>query len=302
MSQTLSPQSLRVLWDFSRPHTMVGSTLAVATFYLIAAHESGVHDVSLLAITYASALAVNIYIVGLNQLTDVDIDRINKPQLPLPSGRLTASRAAQIIAVCAVLALGFAMAGGPWLMATITTVFVVGSLYSLPPVRLKRFPLAAALSIVGSRGVVGNLGLWLTFEVGLTGTPRIPNHLLLFVTFMLGFMTVIALLKDVPDIEGDRIHEVRTFSVRFGPDRILSVSVAILAVFYVAMIGLGARGTAGLDSHTTVVIHLGLLLVLLGAARRCDPTQKASMTSFYMGIWNLYYLEFGAYLLACLRS
>lgn len=35
------------------------------------------------------ALLMNIAIVGLNQLTDVEIDRVNKPYLPLASGELT---------------------------------------------------------------------------------------------------------------------------------------------------------------------------------------------------------------------
>jgi homogentisate phytyltransferase/homogentisate geranylgeranyltransferase len=295
-------RDLRVLWDFSRPHTIIGSTLAVGTFYLVASHETGVTDPLLFFITYGAALAVNLFIVGLNQLTDVDIDTINKPDLPLPSGRLTPSRAAQIVAVSGVLALGLALAGGRYLFGTIGTVSVVGALYSLPPARLKRFPAAAALSIVLSRGVIGNFGLWLTFAVGLGGAPYVPGHLVAFVGFMVGFMTVISLLKDVPDIEGDRVAEIRTFSVRFGPERILGVSVALLAVFYCGMIALGAFGAGGLEPQTTIVVHGALLAWLLLAARRVDPALKASLSGFYMMIWNLYYLEFGAYLFSCLRA
>ncbi|MCB0286844.1 MAG: UbiA family prenyltransferase, partial [Calditrichaeota bacterium] len=39
-----------------------------------------------LLLALASCLGANIYIVGLNQITDIDIDRINKPDLPLASG------------------------------------------------------------------------------------------------------------------------------------------------------------------------------------------------------------------------
>ena len=35
------------------------------------------------------SLLINIYIVGLNQLHDVEIDRVNKPYLPLASGDLS---------------------------------------------------------------------------------------------------------------------------------------------------------------------------------------------------------------------
>lgn len=297
-----SLEDIITLWQFSRPHTIIGSTLAVVTFYLVASHEAGVHDLPLFFIAYGAALSVNLFIVGLNQLTDVDIDRINKPYLPLVSGRLGASRGAQIVAIAGILALGLSAAGGAWLFFTIGTVSVVGVLYSLPPTRLKRFPLVAALSIVLSRGVIGNIGLWLTFEVGLTGEARLPGHLVVFVGFMVGFMTVISLMKDVPDIEGDRIFEIRTFSVRVGPERILRVSIAILALFYSAMIALGAAGAPGLHGPTTVVAHVALLGLLLRSARRCEPHSRTSMSRFYMEIWNFYYLEFGAYLLACLSA
>lgn len=301
MNRTVA-DSLTTLWDFSRPHTIIGSTLAVATFYLVAAHDAGFHDIPLFLLSYGSALSVNLYIVGLNQLTDIEIDRINKPQLPIPSGRLSPRLAGRIVSVAGVLALGLAAAAGPWLLGTIGTVFIVGSAYSLPPIRLKRFPVAAALSIVLSRGVVGNLGLWLNFRVGLSGSPSIPSHLFVFVGFMIGFMTVISLLKDVPDIEGDRIYEIRTFSVRFGPERVLRLCVSILSAFYVGMVGLAVFRAPGLHGATTVATHLVLLALLLRSAHRCNPRNKASMSSFYMSIWNLYYLEFGAYLIACMRA
>ena len=42
----------------------------------------------ILAILYAlpAALLMNVYIVGLNQLFDIELDRINKPELPLAAG------------------------------------------------------------------------------------------------------------------------------------------------------------------------------------------------------------------------
>ena len=295
-------EDIQVLWDFSRPHTVIGSTLAVVTFYLVSSHESGVRDSLLFWITYGAAIAVNIYIVGLNQLTDVSIDRINKPHLPIPSGRLRAHDAARIVAVSGILAWGLAFAGGAWLIFTIGTVFLVGSAYSLPPLRLKRYPIFAALSIVLSRGVVGNFGLWLTFEVSLGGAFRIPMHLIVFVAFMIGFLTVIALLKDAPDIKGDEIHEVRTYSVQFGAQKIVYLSVGLLSAFYVGMILLGLLGAPGVHGGITIITHALLLGVLLKYAGQCDPNDKTSLANLYQGIWSLYYLEFGAYLLACLSA
>src|SRR4029434_1159046 len=80
------------LWRFSRPHTLVGTTASILRIYAIATSElrgvalgDGIGD---LALTLLAGAAVNLYIVGLNQCEDVEIDRINKPWLPIPAGRL----------------------------------------------------------------------------------------------------------------------------------------------------------------------------------------------------------------------
>ena len=44
---------------------------------------------------------------------------------------------------------------------------VVGTAYSMPPLRLKRFPLAASLCISGVRSVVVNLGVYAHFSLAL---------------------------------------------------------------------------------------------------------------------------------------
>lgn len=45
------------------------------------------------------ALLMNICIVGLNQLYDVEIDRVNKPYLPLASGELSERQGRWIVGV-----------------------------------------------------------------------------------------------------------------------------------------------------------------------------------------------------------
>ncbi len=43
------------------------------------------------------ALLMNVCIVGLNQLYDVEIDRVNKPYLPLASGELSEAQGRRIV-------------------------------------------------------------------------------------------------------------------------------------------------------------------------------------------------------------
>lgn len=62
-----------------------------------------------------------------NQLFDVDIDRINKPNLPLASGELSMSQGGAIVAATAAAALAAAWAtGSAPLLATVFASWVLG--------------------------------------------------------------------------------------------------------------------------------------------------------------------------------
>ena len=71
-----------VLWRFTRPHTLIGSALAIPSIFLLAAptYNSFFTLRTLVALVYAAvpSLLMNLYITGLNQITDVEIDKINK--------------------------------------------------------------------------------------------------------------------------------------------------------------------------------------------------------------------------------
>ena len=112
------------------------------------------------AITAATpALLANVYIVGLNQLSDIEIDRINKPQLPLASGRMSVGRGRQIVLLSLLGSILLTARASSWPLAiAVGGSLVLGTAYSAEPMRLKRWPVAAALCIAGVRGFIINWG------------------------------------------------------------------------------------------------------------------------------------------------
>ena len=70
------------LWKFSRPHTIIGSVISICTLYMIVCNEKGLQQIPLLLLALAIGITCNIFIVGINQVADVEIDKINKPYLP----------------------------------------------------------------------------------------------------------------------------------------------------------------------------------------------------------------------------
>jgi homogentisate phytyltransferase/homogentisate geranylgeranyltransferase len=132
------------LWRFTRPHTIKATTATVFTMWVIAGEFSATRVLDFVA-TLAVCLATNVYITGINQVTDVGIDLVNKPWLPIAAGTLSRQAALRVSLGCGLGALIAASLLSHWLLITVVIGLVVGSAYSLPPMRLKRFPLPAAV-------------------------------------------------------------------------------------------------------------------------------------------------------------
>lgn len=92
------------------------------------------------------------------QVTDVEIDKINKPYLPIPSGDLSKPTAIAVVVSSLIIGMILGFWPSPFtsyaLQATITFSALLGTIYSVPPFRLKRFPLLAAMCIVAVRGSI----------------------------------------------------------------------------------------------------------------------------------------------------
>jgi homogentisate phytyltransferase/homogentisate geranylgeranyltransferase len=293
---------LRSLWKFSRPHTIIGTSLSVLTLYLIAlGNISGFFSHWLvLLITWVACLAGNVYIVGLNQLEDIDIDKINKPHLPLAGGEFSQTTGRLIVGFTGILAILLAFVGGFWLLMTVGISLLIGTAYSLPPVRLKRFPFWAAFCIFTVRGVIVNLGLFRHYNTVINQNQSIYPSVWVLTAFILVFTVAIAIFKDVPDLEGDRIYQITTFTLLLGKEKILTISLLTISLCYAGMIIVGLLGIAGINSLVVIVGHLLLLVLLWWRSRGVNLENKSEISQFYQFIWKLFFLEYLLFPLACL--
>jgi homogentisate phytyltransferase / homogentisate geranylgeranyltransferase len=288
-----------VLWRFSRPHTLVGTTISILGIYAIAAAElpgvalgDGLGD---LALTVLAGALVNVYIVGLNQIEDVDIDRINKPQLPIAAGDLSIDWARRIVMISAALPLVLAWTQGWVELVAVGAAMVIGTAYSSPPVRLKRFPALAAASISVVRAVVVNIGVYEHFAASLGGRPElsgVPGPIVALTLFVLPFSFAIAVLKDVPDAKGDRRFHIATFTVRLGARAALRMGLAALTLGYLGMAVVAPLALPEAEPWLLTGGHLLALAVLWRWALEVDPNDHDGLTRFYMRVWLLFFLEY----------
>jgi homogentisate phytyltransferase / homogentisate geranylgeranyltransferase len=288
-----------VLWRFSRPHTLLGTFISAACLYLIAVAELPGSGLDHLFWVMVAGAGVNVAIVGVNQITDIEIDRINKPHLPLAAGELSREAAWRIVAVSALVPIVLALIQGPLELGAVTAALAVGAAYSLPPLRLKRFPVVASLCISGVRAIAVNLGMYGHFALAFGGSLTIPPAVWALTAFVLPFSFAIAVLKDVPDIEGDRRFRVATFTVRLGPRRASQLGLAALVAAYAGMIVLGPVLVDDADGLVLAMGHAVALALLLVWWRRADP---ADFTAFYMRVWALFFAEYALVATAALAA
>ncbi len=294
------------LWQFSRPHTIIGTTLSVIALYLITvaslAPASVIFSANHLPLIFGAWLACicgNIYIVGLNQLYDIEIDRVNKPHLPLASGQFSVSQGKWIIGITGVLSIAIAAICSPWLLATVVVSVILGTAYSAPPIRLKRFSLLAAFCILAVRGFVVNIGLFTYFNESLTQRLSFPPIVWIITLFILVFTIAIAIFKDVPDMAGDQKFQIQTFTISWGKPAILNITRWVISIAYLSMMAAGIWLLPLVNTVFLVGFHGVLLGLLWWRSQDVDLEDQQAIASFYQFIWQLFFLEYLLFPLAC---
>jgi len=290
-------KTLSIAWRFSRPHTIIGSTISTMSLFIMASHAAGWPpiDMALLLFTLGSALACNLYIVGLNQIADLEIDRQNKPNLPLASGELRMSAAMRVVAISGILSIVFGLAAGWPMLVLVVAIGALGTAYSLPPLKFKKNHFMAALSITLVRGVLVNIVMYLHFQWAMMADAKFPFCLTPLILLMILFSVGIAWFKDIPDITGDEAFEIRTIPVRRGARWAFGGAVSLVSLAYLTLILWAGVGLKGYDTSLMAIWHALALAVFWLIAYKTNPYDKRSVTYFYRAYWGLFFLEYIVY-------
>jgi len=186
----------------------------------------GVPTLAQVALGFGSVFLVSAAALILNDYFDVESDRINAPQRPLPAGLVTERDVLLLGAIVTLLGLGLSYLIGPTALLIAGLVWVVGFLYNW---RLKQTGLAGNLMVSFSVGM--------TFIYGgvVAGRPLVP---------IVWFFAVLALLinlgeeiaADAMDAAGDRQTHSRSLAIRLGSEKALRISSAIFLLVVVISI------------------------------------------------------------------
>lgn len=290
---------------YSRLHTVIGTTISVSALYLIAcaiSPEPVEYHFTGFILTLISCLGANIYIVGLNQITDVEIDKINKPYLPLASGAYTLKMAYVINTIALLISLGIAFYFGKFLLITVLSSLILGTIYSLPPFRLKRYYFWAAFCIIAVRGILVNIFLFLHLHTMVLGYYNLPDSIKLLTASIFVYSIVIAWFKDIPDMSGDQKFHIQTLSLRFGSKTVFVLGNSLLAVVFIFLIACTFLGSFELNKPIFAIMHILMLLALLFAAFKTDLKNKTAIAKYYQFVWVLFFMEYIVFSLAALGA
>ena len=278
---------IKAFIKFLRPHTIAGTLLSISALYLMAlafSDRNSLHITEFI-LTLLSCLGANIFIVGLNQITDIEIDKINKPWLPIASGEFSKTTAWWIISIAVTGSLIIAIYIGYYLLITVILSLMLGTLYSLPPMRLKRYYFWAAFCIIAVRGLIVNLLLFQNYYFIMNGTSRIPGIVWVLTATIFIYSIVIAWFKDIPDMEGDKKRDSRSIAIRMGRKPALAISSTLFGLVIVISFLPVVFGWLG-ASYLFMVSIMDVLMIFFTVRlvrSRTSREGRSAMRGIYLG-------------------
>lgn len=217
----------------------------------------------------------------INDWFDREVDAINEPQRPIPSGRVPGEWGLYFAIAWSLLALAAAIALGPAVGAAAALGLILAWAYSAPPLRLKQ------------NGWWGNLAVGVSYEglawvtgaaVMLGGELPAGPVLALAVLYSLGAHGIMT-LNDFKALAGDRLLGIRSLPVQLGPRRAARWACAVMALPQVVVVGLLAHWT--MPGYAAIVgalliLQLAAMKRLLKDPRGLAPWYNATGVSLYV--------------------
>jgi geranylgeranylglycerol-phosphate geranylgeranyltransferase len=255
-----------LLLELSRPFTLVAPALGFASGAATAIGAAPRAEWTAALLLYPTiglvmAAVLNAASNALNQIYDLEIDRINKPGRPLTSGRLSMRHARVFTWIAYGTALVLAWLVAPdgrhecfWIVA-VATVFTV--FYSVPPFRTKRLGVLANITIAIPRGVLLKVAGWSSVKTVIGVEPWFIGAI--FGLFLLGASTT----KDFADMEGDAHGGCRTLPILYGVRRAAwLISPSFLVPFVLIAVGTWSRILTGTP---VLLLLLSAVMTMYGA-------------------------------------
>ena len=166
----------------------------------------------------------------INDIYDIEIDKINRPERPIPRGSISLKQAKELFFLYLIIAI---------ILSLLNTLIISLTLINLILVSFFGF-IGWVYAKWGKRsGFLGNIIVGISYSIGLVyggylNGPIIPPYILYF--FLTAFSLLVAreIVKGCEDIEGDKNQGVKTLAIKIGikASRNVSVLFALFAILF----------------------------------------------------------------------
>jgi len=199
---------------------------------------------------------------AVNDYFDHEIDKVNRPLRPIPSGRADRRKALYMSLFLFLLGVSLAIPLGLWAILIAISTSVLLYLYS---------------SWFKRQGLVGNLavslstGLAFLYGAVVGGSPSLG-----LIPFVFAFLFHLGreVLKDIEDLEGDRAAGARTIPLRWGERPALNFSAGVFVVLIFLTPFPYVLGVYGIFYLLVVLLGVDLTLLSLVLWLRRGPLKQ----------------------------
>lgn len=209
---------LRAAADLVRVDLVVGAGLFVVAGEILALGSLPPARLALLG--FATGFFVSASANVSNDYFDREVDRVNRPDRPLPSGRISVAGLWTLFIVCAFVGLASAALLGPAVLIYAAAVWGLALLYN---VRLKEMGLAGNLAVAACVSS--------TIVLGGAVAGAITGLVLTFGALAFLFDLGEEIASDAMDVEGDRLRSSRSIAARSGRTVALRLSGVAFSLF-----------------------------------------------------------------------
>lgn len=206
---------------------------------------------------------------AVNDWFDRDVDAINEPNRPIPSGRIPGRWGLGLAIFWSALPLIAAIPLGAFGLSAVALALLFSWAYSAPPVRLKQ------------NGWLGNAAVGFTYEglawavgAGVMLSNRVPPMpiLALAVVYSVGAHGIMT-LNDFKAIDGDRKMNVRSLPVLLGPLGAARVACGVMII--AQMVAIGLLLSWARPWHALAIGVLAVIQMLMMARFLKAPVERA---------------------------
>ena len=216
-----------------------------------------------------------------NDWYDRDVDALNEPDRPIPSGRVPGTTAFWFAVVWTAIAQTWAILLGPWVAAATGLGLALAWAYSAPPLRLKMNGWwgnsAVAISYEGLAWITGA-------AIVIGGDLPAQPILLIALLYSIGAHGIMT-LNDFKSVEGDLTMGIRSLPAQLGPTRAAQVACLFMLLPQLIVILLLVRWGLmpfALAVSLVVVAQLLAMRKLLRDPKQFAPWYNATGVSLYV--------------------